>query len=57
MDGQFVDNISFGPSIVKNVRKHTSLPLDVHLMIQRADHYIPRFVDAGADRITVHDRG
>ena len=43
MDGQFVDNISFGPSIIKTVRQHTDLPLDVHLMIHRADHYIQRF--------------
>ena len=54
MDGQFVDNISFGPSIIKTVRKHTSLPLDVHLMIHCADHYISRFAEAGADRITIH---
>jgi ribulose-phosphate 3-epimerase len=54
MDGQFVDNISFGPALVATVRKLTDLPLDVHLMIQRADHYIPRFIDAGANSITVH---
>ena len=54
MDGQFVDNISFGPAIVKTVRGLTSLPLDVHLMIESADHYVPRFVDAGANSITVH---
>lgn len=54
MDGQFVDNISFGPAIVKLVRGLTSLPLDVHLMIARADHYIPRFLEAGASSITVH---
>lgn len=54
MDGQFVDNISFGPAVVAMVRKHTQLPLDVHLMIQRPDHYVPRFVDAGANTITVH---
>ncbi len=54
MDGQFVDNISFGPAIVKLVRGLTSLPLDVHLMIQRADHYVPRFLEAGATSITVH---
>ncbi|MDQ3199839.1 MAG: ribulose-phosphate 3-epimerase, partial [Verrucomicrobiota bacterium] len=53
-DGQFVDNISFGPAIVKLVRGLTSLPLDVHLMIQRADHYVPRFLEAGATSITVH---
>ena len=54
MDGHFVDNISFGPAIVGFVRKQTKLPLDVHLMIEHADHYIPRFVDAGANSITVH---
>jgi ribulose-phosphate 3-epimerase len=54
MDGQFVDNISFGPAIVKLVRGLTTLPLDVHLMIERADHYVPRFVEAGANSITVH---
>ncbi len=54
MDGHFVDNISFGPAIVDLVRKHTKLPLDVHLMIEHADHYVPRFVEAGANSITVH---
>ncbi len=54
MDGQFVDNISFGPAIVKLVRSLTILPLDVHLMIERADHYVPRFLEAGANSITVH---
>ena len=54
MDGHFVDNISFGPDIVRFVRKETSLPLDVHLMIEHADHYVPRFVKAGANSITVH---
>jgi ribulose-phosphate 3-epimerase len=54
MDGHFVDNISFGPDIVRQVRKQTSLPLDVHLMIEHADHYVTRFVKAGANSITVH---
>ena len=54
MDGHFVDNISFGPAIVGFVRKQTKLRLDVHLMIEHADHYVPRFVDAGANSITVH---
>jgi len=54
MDGHFVDNISFGPDIVRLVRKETSLPLDVHLMIEHANHYVPRFVKAGANSITVH---
>jgi ribulose-phosphate 3-epimerase len=54
MDGHFVDNISFGPAIVDFVRKLTTLPLDVHLMIEHADHYVPRFIEAGANSITVH---
>jgi len=54
MDGHFVDNISFGPEIVGIVRDLTNLPLDVHLMIEHADHYVPRFVKAGANSITVH---
>jgi ribulose-phosphate 3-epimerase len=54
MDGHFVDNISFGPEIARIVRGLTSLPLDVHLMIEHADHYVPRFVKAGANSITVH---
>ena len=54
MDGHFVDNISFGPEVVARVRGLTSLPLDVHLMIEHADHYVPRFIEAGANSITVH---
>jgi ribulose-phosphate 3-epimerase len=54
MDGHFVDNISFGPGIVAIVRKLTNLPLDVHLMIEKPDHYLSRFIDAGATSITVH---
>jgi ribulose-phosphate 3-epimerase len=54
MDGHFVDNISFGPAMVAAVRKQTALPLDVHLMIEHPDHYLPRFLEAGANSITVH---
>ena len=54
MDGHFVDNISFGPEIVRIVRGLTTLPLDVHLMIEHADHYVPRFAKAGANSITIH---
>jgi len=54
MDGSFVDNISFGPQMVQTVRKCTSMYLDVHLMIHRADHYLERFLKAGADNITIH---
>lgn len=54
MDGHFVENISFGPQFVGAVRPHTKLTLDVHLMITRPDKYLPMFIKAGADRITVH---
>lgn len=53
MDGHFVPNITIGPLVVKAVRKITDLPLDVHLMIENADRYIPDFAQAGADWITV----
>ncbi len=43
MDGHFVDNISFGPAFVETVGRHTKIPLDVHLMVTRPDHYFPRF--------------
>lgn len=54
MDGQFVDNISFGPAVVAAVDQATDAFLDVHLMISRPDHYLQRFLDAGADLVTVH---
>jgi ribulose-phosphate 3-epimerase len=54
MDGHFVPNITIGPLVVDAVRKITSLPLDVHLMIERPDDYIDAFAKAGSDRITVH---
>src|SRR5438034_11587267 len=54
MDGHFVPNITIGPPVVKSIRKATKLPLDVHLMISDPDKYIPAFVDAGADMLTVH---
>jgi ribulose-phosphate 3-epimerase len=54
MDGHFVDNISFGPAVVGTIRKLTQLPLDVHLMIEHPDHYLPRFLEAGANSISVH---
>src|SRR5690606_35754157 len=54
MDGHFVDNISFGPAVVQAVHETNDIFLDVHLMISRPDHYLPRFVAAGADLITVH---
>lgn len=54
MDGHFVPNITFGPPIVESIRKHTNLPLDVHLMIEDPDRYLESFRLAGADNITVH---
>jgi ribulose-phosphate 3-epimerase len=54
MDGNFVDNISFGPAVVEAVRRHTAMFLDVHLMIHRADHYLDRFIKAGAGNISIH---
>lgn len=54
MDGHFVPNITIGPPVVASLRKVTSLPLDVHLMIENPDEFIPAFVEAGADWISVH---
>lgn len=54
MDGHFVPNITIGPPVVASLRKVTNLPLDVHLMIENPDQFIPAFVDAGADWISVH---
>ncbi|MFZ2633717.1 MAG: ribulose-phosphate 3-epimerase [Desulfosalsimonadaceae bacterium] len=54
MDGHFVPNITIGPLIVEAVNQVTDLPLDVHLMIERPDQFIPEFVKAGADLIAVH---
>ena len=54
MDGHFVPNITFGPDIIKPLRKYASIPFDVHLMIDHPLEYAPRFVQAGADIITFH---
>ncbi len=54
MDGHFVPNITIGPLVVAAARKVTEMPLDVHLMIENPDQYIPDFAKAGADIITVH---
>ncbi|RIK53751.1 MAG: ribulose-phosphate 3-epimerase [Chloroflexi bacterium] len=54
MDGRFVPNLSFGPSIVAAVRAATQLPLDVHLMIEDPDRYLADFAEAGATFLTVH---
>ena len=54
MDGHFVPNITIGPDVVRAIRKTTSLPLDVHLMIERPESYIEAFADAGAEWLSVH---
>jgi ribulose-phosphate 3-epimerase len=54
MDGHFVPNITFGPKAVTDLRPVTSLPFDVHLMIEHPGLWIDRFIDAGADRLTFH---
>ena len=54
MDGHFVPNITIGPEVIKKLRKYTSLPFDVHLMISPVNNFIKNFADAGADIITIH---
>lgn len=54
MDGHFVPNLTFGPPVIKAIRKTTDLPFDVHLMIANPDKYLEAYADAGADWITVH---
>jgi ribulose-phosphate 3-epimerase len=54
MDGHLVDNISFGPAFVATIHRTNDIWLDVHLMIERPDHFLDRFIKAGADNISVH---
>ena len=54
MDGQFVPNLTIGPAIVRAIDRSTRLPLDVHLMLEHPEQYDERFIDAGADHLTVH---
>ena len=54
MDGMFVTNISFGLPVIESVRKVSSIFFDVHLMIEKPERYIDRFIDAGADLVTFH---
>jgi ribulose-phosphate 3-epimerase len=54
MDGHFVPNITIGPGVVRALRPHTNLPLDVHLMISPVDPFVKEFAEAGADILTVH---
>ena len=54
MDGHFVPNLTIGPPVIKNLRKYTNLPFDVHLMISSVHEYIEKYAEAGADIITIH---
>lgn len=54
MDGHFVPNLSFGPDIMKQLRKHSNLFMDVHIMVEDADHFSDVFIAAGADLLTFH---
>ncbi len=54
MDGDFVPNITFGPKLVRDIRSVCRVPMDVHLMISEPERFIPDFIDAGADILTVH---
>ena len=54
MDGHFVPNITIGPKVIKDLKKHTSLPFDVHLMISPVHRHIKNFAEAGANIITIH---
>ncbi len=54
MDGHFVPNLTIGPPVIKNLRKHTKVPFDVHLMISPVHKYIKDYAEAGADIITIH---
>ena len=54
MDGHFVPNLTIGPGIVKALRPHTRMPFDCHLMVSEPQRYIPAFLDAGADMVSVH---
>ena len=54
MDGHFVPNLTLGPLVIKSLRKHTTLPFDVHLMIEQPENYLKSYAEAGADLITIH---
>jgi ribulose-phosphate 3-epimerase len=54
MDGHFVPNITIGPCVVEKIKKHSTVPLDVHLMISNPDKYAKDFINAGADLLTIH---
>lgn len=55
MDGHYVPNLTFGPPIIKAIRPYTEIPFDVHLMIENPENSIDQYIDAGSDRITIHN--
>ena len=54
MDGHYVPNLTFGPPIIKSIKPYTKIPFDVHLMIEKPELSLEQYIEAGADRITVH---
>ena len=56
MDGHFVPNITFGPPLIRSLRRHSAMPFDVHLMIAPVDPFLHDFAEAGADHISIHPR-
>jgi len=54
MDGNFVPNLTLGMPIIKSIKPHAKIPLDVHLMIEKPERYIEQFIDAGAQYLTLH---
>jgi ribulose-phosphate 3-epimerase len=54
MDGRFVPNLTFGAKVIESVRKHTELPIDVHLMVVQPENYFESFAEAGANGMTIH---
>jgi ribulose-phosphate 3-epimerase len=54
MDGHFVPNLTFGPPVVAAIKKVSTIPLDVHLMIETPENYVDEFIKAGADYLTIH---
>ncbi len=54
MDGHFVPNISMGPAVVEMARRAVTIPLNVHLMLSRPDHYLKTFIEAGSDTVLIH---
>jgi ribulose-phosphate 3-epimerase len=54
MDGHFVPNLTFGPDLIASIRPHVTVPFEAHLMVERPDDLLPRYVEAGCELIIVH---